>query len=393
MHSGKHIFAQLMTLVNRYDFDKCVDRYNGNYRTKDLSCWEQFLYLSFGQLTFRESIHDIINCMTSQHEKAYHMGIKTIVAVSSITRANENRNWRIYSDFAQVLIKEARSLYLNDNEFILDLDNTVYALDSSTIDLSFDAFFWAKFRKNKSAVKIHTLLDLRGNIPCFIDITDGKIHDVNILDKIVFEAGAFYVMDKGYVDFERLYKITLSSAFFVTRAKKNMSFRTIKNRTLTDKEKKNGVRCDQQIKLTVYQSKRDYPDKIRRIKFYDNDTDKGFVFITNNFTIDAILIAKLYKNRWQVELFFKWIKQHLKIKSFWGFSENAVKMQIWIAVCAYLITAIAKKRFKIEHSQYEIMQILSTSIFEKKPLNELFTKPKTNISKNEECNQLILFNL
>ena len=391
MNSGKYIFSQIISLASHNEFKICVERYNGNYKIQDFSCWEQFLYLVYGQLTFRESIHDIINCLTSQRKKLYHIGIKSVVAVSTVTRANENRNWQIYADFAKHLIVTARSLYITDNEFVLDLGNTIYALDSSTIDLCLNTFWWAKFRKHKGAIKMHTLLDLRGNIPTFICITTGKIHDVNILDTIEFEIGAFYVIDRGYIDFKRLYLITNSLAFFVTRGKSNLQFRVLKSKQLTISEKEAGLRCDQTIKLTVKKSKKDYPAKLRRIKFKDLETGKTYVYLTNNFTVDALIITKLYKYRWKIELFFKWIKGHLKIKTFWGHSENAVKMQIWIAICAFLLVAIAKKRYKIEHTIYEMLQIISVSAFDKDTINELFSKPTTEISKNEHCNQLTIF--
>jgi len=391
MHQGKFVFAQFMCLVDRYEFNKCVDKYDGNHNVRELTCWEQFLYLTFGQLTFRESLHDIINCFTAQHKKLYHFGIKSIVSVSTLTRANQNRDWRIYADFAAYLIKIVRPLYLKDNDFTLDLDNTVYALDSTTIELSLSAFFWAKFRKNKGAIKLHTLLDLRGNIPTFIDFTVAKIHDVNFLDKIIFEIGAFYIMDRGYLDFDRLYQITTASAFFVIRAKKNLKFLVVKSSKITQIQKDAGVVCDQIIRLTTLKSKKNYPDRLRRIKFKDKDLNRVFVFLTNNFEQDALIISKLYKYRWQIELFFKWIKQHLKIKTFWGHSPNAVKTQIWISVCAYLIVAIAKKRFAIQHTLYEMLQILSVSAFDKTPVNELFERHETELSKNVVCNQLTMF--
>ncbi len=391
MNIGKYVFSQIISLASHNDFIYCVKRYAGNYKVQDFTCWEQFLYLVYGQLTFRESITDIVSCLTAQRKKMYHIGIKSIVVVSTVTRANEHRNWQIYADFALNLIRTARSLYIDDNEFVLDLDNTVYALDSTTIDLCLNTFWWAKFRTTKGAVKMHTLLDLRGNIPTFICITTGKVHDVNILDTIVFEIGAFYIMDKGYIDFGRLYQITLAFAFFVTRAKSNLQFRVVKSKKLTTKDKEDGLRCDQTIKLTVCKSKKDYPAKLRRIKFKDNETGKIYTFLTNNFEIDALIIAKLYKSRWQIELFFKWIKQHLKIKTFWGFSENAVKMQIWIAICAFLLVAIAKKHYKIDQTIYEMLQIISVSAFDKIPINELFSKPTNDISKNKISNQLTIF--
>lgn len=390
MNKGKFVFAQLLSLVYRYEFDKCVSRYNGDYKVQDFSCWNQFLTMIFGQLTHRESIRDIITCLKAHQYKVYHLGIAKVVSHSTLTRANENRDWRIYADFAAYLIELVRPLYYRDNDFDLDLDNPVFALDSTTIDLCLSLFKWAKFRKAKGAVKLHTLLDLKTDIPVFIHISDGKMHDVNALDIIEFENGAFYVMDKGYIDFARLYKITLSGAFFVTRAKVNLSFRRLYSSKV---DKTTGLRCDQTIKLKGYKSLKLYPIYLRRIKFYDAENKRLLVFLTNNFEVDALIIALLYKHRWQIELFFKWIKQHLRIKTFWGTSANAVKTQVWIAVCTYLLVAYAKKQLKSDLSLYEITQIISVSTFDKTPLNELLT----NFSKNNEikdiCNQLNLFDL
>lgn len=390
MYKGKFVYAQLISIVPRYEFDKCVKRYRGNYKVKDFKCWQQFLCMMFGQLTYREGIRDIINCLEAHRAKVYHLGIKKIVSHSSLTRANESRDWRIWSDFAAYLIQVARPLYLNDNEFELELDNAVYALDASTIDLCLSVFKWAKFRKNKGAVKLHTLLDLRGNIPIFISITHGKVHDVNILDQIEFEAGAFYIMDKGYYDFKRLYQLDQEKAFFVIRGKSNLKFRRLYSRPV---DKTTGLRCDQIIKFTGQKSLKDYPDKLRRIKYFDKEKAKTYVFLTNNFSIDAIIITQLYKNRWQIELFFKWIKQHLKIKTFWGQTPNAVKTQIWVAVCTYLLVAIAKKQFGSPLSLYEILQILSVSAFDKTPLNQLLVKSQLQTQSGEDDNQLILFDL
>lgn len=390
MYQGQFVFSQLISLVPKYEFDKCIDKYNGNYRTKDFKCWSQFLCMLFGQLTYRESISDIINCLRAHKNKVYHLGIKNLVAVSSLARANESRDWKIYQDYAHCLIQLVRPLYVDDNEFTLELDNTVYALDSSTIDLCLSTFNWAKFRKNKGAVKMHTLLDLRGNIPVFIEITDGKIHDVNILDEIIFEAGAFYVMDKAYIDFERLFEIKEALAFFVVRAKSNFAYKRLYS---NKKDKTKGIKYDQIIKLTSYRSKKLYPDKLRKIKYYDKEKNKIYEFITNNFKLDAMLIANLYKQRWQIELFFKWVKQHLKIKSFWGHSENAVKTQIWIAISTYLLVAYAKKMLDLDRTIYEILQILSVSAFDKTPINELFTDNTIQDNKNPTYNQLTLFDL
>jgi len=390
MYQGQFIFSQLISLVPKYEFDKCVDKYNGNYRTKDFKCWSQFLCMLFGQLTYRESISDIINCLKAHKNKVYHLGIKNLVSVSSLTRANESRDWKIYQDFSHYLIQLVRPLYVDDSEFTLELNNTVYALDSSTIDLCLSTFNWAKFRKNKGAVKMHTLLDLRGNIPVFIEITDGKIHDVNILDSIIFETGAFYIMDKAYIDFEKLFEINETSAFFVVRAKSNFAYKRLYS---NEKDKTKAIKYDQIIKLTGYKSKILYPDKLRKIKYYDKEKNKIYGFITNNFKLDALLIANLYKQRWQIELFFKWIKQHLKIKSFWGHSENAVKTQIWIAVSTYLLVAYAKKILHLDKTIYEILQILSVSSFDKTPINELLTNKELHKNSETDCKQLTLFDL
>jgi hypothetical protein len=334
VNKGKFVFAQLVSLVNRYEFFKCVDRYEGDYKVHDFSCWNQFLTMMFGQLTHRESIRDIITCLKAHKNKVYHIGIKKVVSHSTLTRANENRDWQIYADFGNYLINLVRPLYQGDNEFDLDLDNPAFALDSTTIDLCLSLFKWAKFRKTKSAVKLHTLLDLRGDIPVFIHISDGKMHDVNVMDLIEFEHKAFYVMDKAYTDFSRLFKITIAGAFFVTRAKDNLRFKRIYSSKV---EKETGLCCDQIIKLTGNKTSRLYPMQLRRVKFYDSENQQLLVFLSNNFEVDALTIALLYKSRWQIELFFKWIKQHLRIKTFWGTSPNAVKTQIWIAVCTYLL--------------------------------------------------------
>lgn len=390
MNQGKYVFAQLNGFIVRYEFDKCVDRYQGNYRIRDFSCWNQFLCMMFGQITHRESIRDIATCLKAHQNKIYHLGIKQAVSHSTITRANENRDWHIYADFGKYLIDTVRPLYADDKDFAIDLENTVYALDSTTIDLCLSVFPWAKFRKQKAAVKMHTMLDLRGNIPVFIDITDGKTHDVNTLDLIDFEPYAIYVMDKGYTDFERLFEIESSKAFFTIRAKNNLKFKRVSS---TKVDKTTGLRCDQTIKLTGVKTSKLYPKKLRRIKYWDAENELLLVFLTNNFDPDPLTICMLYKMRWQIELFFKWIKQHLKIKAFWGYSPNAVKTQIWIAICTYLIIALAKKQLKSDLSLYQISQILDVSVFDKTPLNELLT----NFSKNDKIkdfyNQLNLFDL
>ncbi len=390
MFQGKYVFTQLVSLIPKYEFDKCVKHYNGNYKVKKFTCWSQYLCMLFGQLTYRESITDIFNCLEAHQNKVYHLGIKNLVKVSTLTRANENRNWKIYQDFAQTLIKLVRSLYLEENDFTLDLDNTVYALDSSTIDLCLTTFYWAKFRENKGAIKMHTLLDLRGNIPTFIWITDGKIHDINILDIIVYEFGAIYLMDKAYIDYQRLFKINNAFAFFIVRAKTNFANKRIYSNKV---DKSTGIKYDQIIKLTGYKSKKSYPSKIRKIKYYDKNQDKTYIFMTNNFKLNAKLIADLYKQRWQIELFFKWIKQDLKIKSFWGHSQNAVKTQIWIAVSSYLIIAYAKKKLNLDKTIYEILQIISVSSFDKTPVNQLFNQNILQKNNNTDPNQLNIFDL
>lgn len=390
MNKGKYVLNQIVSFVSKYEFNKSVDKYQGNYRTKEFKCWSQFLCMMFGQLTYREGIRDVINCLKAHETKLYHLGIKKIVSPSALSRANESRNWQIWSDFATYLITVVRPLYLDDNDFVLDIDSTVYALDSSTIDLCLSTFPWAKFRKKKAAVKLHTLMDLRGSIPTFIAITTGKVHDVNILDQLIYEAGAFYVFDKGYYDFTRLFRIEKAKAFFVIRAKSNLKFRRLYSQKV---DKSTGLRCDQIIKLTSPKSSKAYPEKLRRIKFYDKTKPKTYVFLTNNFEIDALNIALLYKNRWKIELFFKWIKQHLKIKKFWGKTENAVKTQIWIAVSTYLLVAIIKKKLNLNMSLYEILQILSVSVFDKTPLNQLLMKDTHQTQNIETHNQLSIFDL
>jgi len=389
MFHGKYIFSQIFEFLPKYEFEKCVARYKGNYKNKGFTCRNQFLVMSFGQLTNRESLRDTVSCLAAHHQKLYHFGITYQVNLSTLALANETRSWRIYSDLAQVLLARARKLYQAD-DFGLDIPNTVYALDATTLDLCLSVFWWAAFRQTKAAVKLHTLLDLRGNLPTFIHISDGKMHDVNILDELVFEALAIYLMDKGYLDFARLYRLHQARAFFVTRAKINLAFTCLKSRKV---DKTLGLRCDQTIKLITYKSKKSYPEKLRRVKYYDKEQGKTYVFLTNNFEISAIEVAMLYKYRWQIELFFKWIKQHLKIKKFWGESENAVKTQIWIAICNYLLVAIVKKELKIEKSLYEILQIISVSMVDKIQLNQLLNENSQEKSVNVNSKQLILFDL
>ena len=387
MYTGRIIFSQIMDHLPTHEFRRCVHRYHGNRRIKTFTCFDQFLTMAFAQLTFRESLRSTESCLRAQHSKLYHMGIRGGIARSTLADANEQRDWRIYADFAQSLIQVARPLYAGD-DLGLDLDNTIYALDATTIDLCLSAFPWAHFRSTKAAIKLHTLLDLRGNIPTFIHISDGKLHDVNALDFMTLEAGAFYIMDRGYVDFTRLYKMHLAGAFFVTRDKSNLKYQRRYSREV---DKSTGLRCDQTIFLTGVDTPEYYPKTLRRVKYYDSKTEKTFNFLTNNFVIPAITVADLYRNRWQVELFFKWIKQHLRIKSFFGTSENAVKTQVWIAISVYVLVAIIKKRLKLEASLYNILQILSATIFERMPLNQLLADHDSKIEVFEDSNQLILF--
>jgi hypothetical protein len=375
-----------------HTFRRCVQRYDGNHKIKSFSCLDQFLCMAFAQLTYRESLRDIEACLRAQREKLYHMGIRGGISRNTLANANKVRDWRIYADFAQALIKIARPLYAEE-DLGLDLDNTVYALDASTIDLCLSVFPWALFRSTKSAVKLHTLLDLRGNIPTFIHISDGKLHDVNVLDILIPEPGAFYIMDRGYLDFGRLFSMDQAGAFFVVRAKRNTVYQRRYSHPVSSAAQASGVKCDQTIILTGVKAQDNYPQPLRRIKYYDSKTDKTFNFLTNNFTVPAQTVADLYRYRWQVELFFKWIKQHLRIKAFYGTSENAVKSQIWIAISVYVLVAIIKKQLKLETELYTILQILSLTLFEKTPLDQLLMMPDY---KNEECamdNQLNLFDL
>ena len=389
MNTGSTIFSQIMDFVPMHEFRKCVTRYHGNYNVKSFSCLDQFLCMAFAQLTYRESLRDIEACLRSMKNKLYHMGIRSKVSRNTLAYANEKRDWRIYADFAQVLIHIARDLYI-DEDFGVELDNTVYALDSTTIDLCLSLFPWARFRKTKGAIKLHALLDLRGDIPSFIEITDGKVHDVNILDELIPEPGSFYIMDRAYVDFFRLYILTQYLAFFVIRAKTNLQFRRVYSHPI---DKSTGLRCDQTIVLTGINSAQDYPDKLRRIRYYDQDNDLNLTFLTNNFTLPALTITQLYKCRWRIELFFKWIKQHLRIKSFYGTSLNAVKTQIWIAISVYVLVAIIKKRLNLQHSLYTILQVFSVTVFEKLPITQALTDSNITIQSDDICNQLLLFEL
>ena len=388
MNQGKYVFSQIMELVSYKQFQTIVSSHFGDYKVKDFTCWKQFLCMCFGQLTHRESLSDTLMCLKANSHKLYHLGIGESVANSTLTRANENRSYRIYEELAMLLIKQAKQLYLDDNDLEVQLKNNVFAIDATTIDLCLSAFCWATFRSTKGGIKLHTQLDLKTSIPEFILFSNASVHDVNVLDVISFETNSFYVMDRGYVDYKRLYRIDQCDAFFVTRAKDNMNYRRLYSQAV---DKNKGVLCDQTIMLNGYYAAKDYPEKIRRIKFHDEETGKILIFLSNNFHLAAIDIAQLYKHRWKIELFFKWIKQHLKIKSFWGYSENAVKTQIWIAVSVYVLVAIAKKRFMLQQSLYEILQILSISIFEKIPINQLFQQTQLQYFKEQNPNQLKMF--
>src|SRR5664279_3258544 len=389
MNLGRTVFSQITEHLPAYEFQKCVDRYRGDSHFRGFSCLDQYLAMAFAQLTYRESLRDIEACLRSVGGKLYHMGLRGKVSRTTLADANESHDWRIFADFAQILIGIARPLYLHD-PIGVDLDQSLYALDSTTIDLCLSLFPWARFRKHKAAVKMHTLLDLHGNIPTFISITDGKVHDVNILDEILPEAGAFYVMDRGYVDFERLYGFTLSSAFFVVRTKSNV---LLQRRYSHAVDKTTGVRSDHTVILTAIGSAKVYPDALRRVSYLDVETRKRFKFLTNNFTLPALTIAQIYKCRWQVELFFEWIKQHLRIKSFYGTGENAVKTQIWIAVSVYVLVAIVRKRLGLQTSLYQILQILSLTLFEKTPILCALQPSDSRDDLLDSANQLNLFAL
>jgi hypothetical protein len=387
MHEGKFVFSQLMEFVPWRRFQTCVNRYGGDYKVGTYQCAEQFRVMAFAQLTYRHSLREVEACLRVVKPKLYHMGIHSTISHSNLAHANHQRDWRIYADFAQILIQRAKQLYLGD-DLGLDLDATVYALDATTIDLCLSLFPWAKFRRAKGAVKLHTLLNLQGNIPEFILISDGKLHDVNVLDHLVPVPGAYYVMDRGYLDFERLYVLHQAKSFFVTRSKRNFNFR---RRYSHEVDKSTGVQCDQTVVLETYYSAQGYPEPLRRIRYYDAERDKRLVFLTNDFALPATTIAALYKSRWQIELFFKWIKQHLRIKVFYGTSENAVKSQIWIAVSTYLLVAIVKKELGLPLPLYTILQILSLIQFEKTPLIEALSCESYKIPQPSCPNQLVLF--
>ena len=387
MYGGQLVFSQVMAHLPMHTFRRCVQRYRGNRYIKSFTCLDQFLCMAFAQLTHRESLRDIEVCLRAHREKLYHMGIRGHVSRNTLAHANKMRDWRIYADLAQALIRTARALYAEE-DLGLEMDGTVYALDSSTIDLCLSVFPWALFRSTKSAVKMHTLLDLCGNIPTFIHISHGKLHDVNVLDRLVLELGAFYVMDRAYVDFKRLYRVHSAGAFFIVRAKSNLQYRRHDSRPV---DKSAGLRCDQTIALTGAVTAKRYPQFLRRVKYYDAETKKTFNFLTNHFGIPAQTVAELYRFRWQVELFFKWVKQHLRIKSFLGTSENAVKSQIWIAVCVYLLVAIIKKRLNVEYNPHTILQVLSLTLFEKVPLLQILADSNILTETHDTSNQLILF--
>jgi hypothetical protein len=385
MYAGKLVFAQLTDLIHPEQFRRCVRRYDGDYKVKTFSCWSQFLCMAFGQLTFRESLRDVATCLRSRRDQLYHFGIRSEVSRSVLADANRERDWRIYHALAQQLIRRARTLYLGE-PIGMELNETVYALDSTTIDLCLSLFPWARFRSTKAAIKLHTLLDFRGSIPTFISISQGKQADVRVLDELPLETGSFHVMDRGYVDFKRLYCFVLASAFFVTRSKTNLQFKRLESCAV---DPSTGVRSDQIIWLSNPSSIEHYPDKLRRIHYVDAETDKSLVFLTNNFTLPAPTIALLYKGRWKVELFFKWIKQHLRIKPFYGTSDNAVKTQVWISICVYVLVAIVKKQLKSERSLHSILQILSINAFEQTPLHQLLAESAPQTFEDDTCNQLI----
>ena len=389
MNTGRTIFAQLMDLLPLAEFRRCVERYDGDYKVQTFSCLDQFLSLAYAQLTYRESLRDIETCLRAHGRQLYHMGFRGGISRNNLANANRQRDWRIYADFARVLIAQARVLYQNE-PLGLELDQTVYAFDSTTIDLCLSLFPWAQFRRHKSAVKLHTLLDLRGRIPTAVYVTGGQVNDVKLLDQLVWEAGAFYLLDRGYIDYRRLYLITQALAFFVTRADQNMGYRACARRGVDPAQ---GLRSDQTIRLTGPKSSRRYPVPLRRIHYFDAEKDLRLIFLSNNFQLHALTIAQLYRARWQVELFFRWIKQHLRIRAFYGTSQNAVKTQVWVAIAVYVLVAILKKQLGLDRSLHEILQILSITIFEKSPISLAFSQYNDRILEPDPCIQLDLFNL
>jgi hypothetical protein len=385
MNKGRMAFTQIIDFASQDLFKVCVNRYNGNYKAKDFTCWKQFLCMAFGQLTHRQSMSDALLCLKLNSDKLYHLGIGKAINKSTLSRANESRDWRIYQDYALKLIEQAKKMYEGDNQLEVNLKGPVFALDSTTVDLCLEVFLWAPFRSTKAAVKIHTLLDLKTSIPEFIFISAGNVHDVKAMDLIPVQKGSYYIMDKAYVDFERLYTIKQEKAYFVVRAKENLQFKRIKSRA---PDKKIGILCDQDILLTGINSSNRYPEHLRRIKFYDAEFERTFVFLTNNFKIKAQTVTQLYKHRWGIELFFKWIKQNLKVQSFWGFSENAVKTQIWIAISVYVLVLIARKKLKLTNSPYEIIQYISLAPFEKRSLQHVFLNIENQDDKELKYIQL-----
>jgi hypothetical protein len=388
MNQGKYVFSQLIEFLSHNDFIRCVSKYNGNYKVKTFSCWHQLLYMIFGQLSNRDSLSDLITCLQSQQNKSYHLGMGKGTSKANLAKANERRDYRIYESFAAVLVVQAQKIAKLNASFDLPIDASVYAIDATVVDLCLNVFWWGKFRKHKAAVKLHTMLDVKTNIPTFIHVTGGAVHEVNILDIFPYEAGSYYILDKGYIDFGRLNKIHQSSCFFVTRAKENFRFIRLASEPV---DKTTGIKCDQTVRLKNKKVSESYPGKIRRLKYYDSENEMEFVFITNNFEISALEIATLYKHRWTIELFFKWIKQHLKVKSFWGYSLNAVRTQIYIAMITYLMIAIIKHQLKLKQSQYEILQILSISLLCKTPLLDLFSNDYPQYVKELNSNQLNMF--
>jgi Transposase DDE domain/Domain of unknown function (DUF4372) len=390
MNQGKYVFSQLIEFLSYNDFIRCVSEYQGNYKVRTFTCWHQMLYMIFGQLSHRESLSDLIVCLQSQQNKSYHLGMGKGTSKANLAKANEKRDYRIYESFSSVLVAQAQKLAIPDATFDLSIDAPVYAIDATVVDLCLSVFWWGKFRRHKAAVKLHSMLDVKTNIPTFIHVTGGAVHEVNILDIFPLESGSYYLMDKAYIDFTRLFRMHREGAFFVMRAKENFRFIRLSSRKV---DKTTGLKCDQTVRLKNYKVSLAYPEPIRRIKYYDDDTQTELVFMTNNFDISALDIARLYKYRWTIELFFKWIKQHLKLKSFWGHSFNAVKTQIYIAMITYLLVAIVKHQLKLKQTQYEILQILSISLLCKIPLLELFSNSYPQYVKELDSNQLNLFTL
>ncbi len=389
MHLGKTVFAQVMDLIPAHEFRRCMERYRGNYKVSTFSCWDQFLCMAFAQLTYRESLRDIETCLRALGPRLYHAGVRGHVSRSTLADANETRDFRIYADLAQVLMATARSLYA-DEDLGMELQQTVYALDSTTIDLCLSLFPWARYRAQNAAVKMHTLLDLQGNIPAFIDVTPAKMHEIHTLDILLPEPGSIYILDRGYLDFKRLYRLQRALAFFVIRSRKDFRFRRLVSHPV---DKNTGLRCDQTVRLQSFYPAKFYPEPLRRIRYHDAETEKSLVFLTNHFDLPTLTIAQLYKCRWQVELFFKWVKQHLRIKKFYGLSPNAVKTQIWVAISVYVVLAILRKQLRLDLSLYTISQILSLSLFEKMPLLQAFQQIGGTSELGQSCNQLDLFNL